>query len=182
MSSVENQNGFSSPELQEEFVSLFFASQSRLLAYILSLVPNINDSEDILQEVWNIMWRKFDQYEQGTDFTAWGRRIAYYLIIDHRRRHSLKHVIVNDQLFEVISKKTSVDQFHEDNRMEALSKCLKKLSRKDRILIKLRYFENVKPGEIAAKLNSSANSIYKSFSYLHGKLLLCIKRTLRATE
>lgn len=178
----DSHNGFDSQQRQDEFVSLFFASQSRILSYILSLVPNIGDSEDILQEVWNIMWRKYDQYEQGTDFAAWGKRIAHYLIIDHIRKKSLKHVIVNDKLFEIISEKASAESHREDRRMDALGKCLRKLSQKDRDLIKLRYFENVKPVEIAKNFKASINSIYKSLSYVHGKLLLCMKRTMRAVE
>lgn len=181
MGVTDSNNGFGSPERQEEFVSLFFASQSRILSYILSLVPNFNDSEDLLQEVWNIMWRKFDQYEQGTNFAAWGKRIAHYLIIDYRRKQSLKHVIVNDELFEIISEKASAELLREDRRMEILSRCLLKLRQKDRNLIKLRYFDNLKPSEIAESFSASINSIYKSLSYVHGKLLFCMKRTLRAT-
>ena len=107
MSVTDNNNDFGLPQRQEEFVSLFFASQTRILSFILSLVPNFNDGEDLLQEVWNIMWRKFDQYERGTDFAAWGKKVAYYLIMDYRRKQSLKHVIVNDQLFGIISEKAS---------------------------------------------------------------------------
>jgi len=157
---------------------LFFASQARILSFILSLVPNFDDSEDLLQEVWGIMWRKFDQYEQDTNFTAWGKKIAYYLIMDYRRKKSLKHVIVNDQLFEIISEKATTGVFREDRRMEILSKCLRKLREKERELVKLRYFDNVKPKEISENFNASINSIYKSLSNVHGKLLICMERTL----
>lgn len=178
MSEIDNDNDVGLPLRREEFVSLFFASQNSILSFILSLVPNFNDGEDILQEVWNIMWRKFDQYEGGTNFSAWGKRIAYYLIIDYRRKQSLKHVIFNDELFGVISEKATADSTDNDRRTEILGSCLHKLSAKDKELIKLRYFENVKPVKIAENFNTSINSIYKSLSYVHGKLLICMKRTL----
>lgn len=178
MGIADNESDFGSPQRQKEFVSLFFASQAHILSFILSLVPNFNDGEDLLQEVWDIMWRKFDQYEQGTNFTAWGKKIAYYLIMDYRRKQSLKHVIVNDQLFGIISEKASTGVIQEDRRMEILSKCLGKLREKERELIKLRYFDSVKPKEIAGKFNASINSIYKSLSNVHGKLLVCMERTL----
>ena len=178
MSETDNNNDVGLPLRQEEFVSLFFANQTRILSFILSLVPNFNDGEDLLQEVWGIMWRKFDQYERGTDFAAWGKKIAYYLIMDYRRRRSLKHVIVNDELFGIISEKASADVIQKDRRMEILGKCLGKLHEKEREVIKLRYFDNVKPKEIAENFNISINSIYKSLSNVHGKLLVCMKRTL----
>ena len=171
-------NNFEPQQRQDEFVSLFFANQTKILSFILSLVPNFNDSEDLLQEVWHIMWRKFDQYEQGTDFAAWGKKVAYYLIMDYRRKQSLKHVIVNDKLFGIISEKASVSVDKEDRRMKILSKCLGKLHDKERELVKRRYFIGVKPKEIAESLNASVNSIYKSLSYVHGKLLICMKRGL----
>ena len=178
MGEKDNNSDIKLPQRQEEFVSLFFASQTRILSFILSLIPNFSDGEDILQEVWNIMWRKFGQYERETDFTAWGKRIAYYLIMDYRRKQSLKHVIFNDDLFGIISEKASADVIQNDRRTEILSKCLRKLPAKDRELIKLRYFDNLKPKLIADNFNASINSIYKSLSYVHGKLLVCMKRSL----
>jgi hypothetical protein len=40
-------------------ISLLVPNQTRILAFILSLVPNISDAEDIYQEPVSTMWEKF---------------------------------------------------------------------------------------------------------------------------
>jgi len=68
-----------------EFVTLLTAQQARIYAYILSLVPNFNDADDLLQDTTKLMWEKFDDFVLGTDFLAWGKKIAYYQIMDYYR-------------------------------------------------------------------------------------------------
>ena len=52
------------------------SSQSRIYAYILMLVHNHNDAEDLLQETASILWEKFDEYIPEKSFAAWAVGIA----------------------------------------------------------------------------------------------------------
>jgi RNA polymerase sigma-70 factor (ECF subfamily) len=54
-----------------EFIRLLTANQSRIYAYIVSLVPNFNDADDIMQETTTMMWERKEDFESGTDFVAW---------------------------------------------------------------------------------------------------------------
>ena len=71
---------------EEQFMRLFLQSERRILGFILSLVPNLSDAEDLMQETCSIMWSKIDQFEPGTDFTAWGISIARYRVLTYRRK------------------------------------------------------------------------------------------------
>ena len=53
------------PTAVEEFMRLFGAHRRRLYQFILSLVPNVQDAEDVLQETNIILWRKFGGYQPG---------------------------------------------------------------------------------------------------------------------
>ena len=55
----------------EEFVGLLMGSQQRVFSYILTLLPNVADAQDVLQETSIVLWRRLAEYEPGTDFTAW---------------------------------------------------------------------------------------------------------------
>src|SRR5207249_11545384 len=57
------------------FLPLFLQNQRRLYAYILTLLPNRADADDVLQEASLVMWDKFDERAPPSDFTAWGCRI-----------------------------------------------------------------------------------------------------------
>ena len=43
----------------EEFVRLFSKSQHRILGFVHTLVPNLAEAEDILQETSVILWKKW---------------------------------------------------------------------------------------------------------------------------
>lgn len=55
----------------EEFVQLFSRSQRRLFLHILAQVSNPADAEEILQDTNVVIWSKFEQFQQGTNFIAW---------------------------------------------------------------------------------------------------------------
>ena len=65
-----------SDETTEQFVSLILANQLRIHGFIRSLVPNHADVEDLFQQTSIVLWRKFKDYEAGTNFAAWAMRVA----------------------------------------------------------------------------------------------------------
>src|ERR1700754_3134100 len=68
------------------FLRLFLQNERRLYAYILTLLPNRVDADDVLQETSLVMWDKFDAQSPPTDFTAWGCRIAYFKVLNLYKR------------------------------------------------------------------------------------------------
>ena len=60
------------------------ANHKRIYAFILGMVANYQDAEDIFQQTILIMWSKFDRYERGTSFTSWGATVAKYEILNAR--------------------------------------------------------------------------------------------------
>ena len=63
-------------------------------------------------------------------------------------------------------------------RLEALRTCLKALPEKSSRLLRLRYFEDNSCGEVAKKLGTGLNAVYKRLSRLHEGLKKCIELRL----
>src|SRR5262245_41559176 len=68
------------PEKVKQFLRLFLKNERRLYAYVLTLLPNRTDAEDVLQEATLVLWDKFDDEHPPDDFAAWGCRIAYFKV------------------------------------------------------------------------------------------------------
>ena len=49
----------------ERFLALLMSNQRRVHAFILSLVPNRNDADDLLQESIVVMWRCASERSKG---------------------------------------------------------------------------------------------------------------------
>lgn len=162
-----------------EFVSLLTSQQARIYSYILSLVPNFNDADDILQDTTNLMWEKFDEFTLGTDFLAWARRIAYFLVLEHYRARKKENAFYYDE--QLIRKlEQSSEKFSDSSRdyLTHLKGCLRKLKPQDRRLLKLRYFENHKAKELSSRFGCSIQYIYRNISRIQQLLLACIQKQI----
>ena len=116
---------------------LILQSERRILGFIFALVPHLPDAEDLLQETCSVMWRKFDQFEPGTDFAAWGIAIAQYEVLEYRRKERSKKVYFSDRLMQEIAEVATQVSSQGDQRVEALQTCLLGLREKDREMIQL---------------------------------------------
>src|SRR5437763_16203421 len=61
---------------------LIVKHQLGLRAFILSLEPNFTDAEDLLQEVFLVITRKANEFQEGTNFFAWGCTIAWFILME----------------------------------------------------------------------------------------------------
>jgi RNA polymerase sigma-70 factor (ECF subfamily) len=140
------------------------------------LVRNYEDADDILQDTANTMWQKYSDCQPIDDFVAWGMQIAYYKILDHRKRQkSNAHVQFNSELFEKMVPLVQKIHAASDHRIDKLKRCLQFLNEREFKLVDLRYYQNITPKQIAGLLGMSILNVYKSMSRVHGRLLECMK-------
>ncbi len=173
----------SSDKSVKEFVSLLTSQQARIYNYILSLVPNFSDADDILQETTKLMWEKFDDFTLGTDFLAWGRRIAHFLVLEHyRKKKKQNEFYYDEQLINKLQKDSQKNNDSSRDDLHYLKGCLKKLKQQDRKLLMLRYFENNKAKELAGRFGCSIQYIYRNISRIHQLLLACIQKQMNMKE
>lgn len=162
-----------------DFLRLFVRHQQEIYAYILTLVPHVHDADDLFQEGMTVMWRKFDQFQPGTNFAAWGVQIMRYQILDYRRNLARsKRVLMEDSLFETLMNHLPTIQDEMAVRIEALRKCQSLLDDRARRIIKMRYEHNTPVEEIASYLKVSRRHVYHILGQINGVLLRCMRRTL----
>ena len=69
----------------EAYVRLVTQHDRWLASYIYSLVAASADAEDLLQEVKVTLWKQFANFEPGSNFRAWARKIATNQVLNYRR-------------------------------------------------------------------------------------------------
>jgi RNA polymerase sigma-70 factor (ECF subfamily) len=162
-----------------EFLKLFVRYEQEIYAYILTLVPHVHDADDLFQDGMTVMWKKFDQFQPGTNFAAWGVQIMRYQILDYRRSLARsKRVLIEDSLFEALMDYTSTVQDEVAARIEALRKCQTLLNNRSKWILKMRYERNIPVEEIASYLKLSRRHIYYILGKINSVLLRCMRRTL----
>jgi RNA polymerase sigma-70 factor (ECF subfamily) len=164
------------------FLRLFLENERRLYAYILTLLANHTDADDVLQETSLVMWDKFDDKQPPNDFTAWGCRIAYFKVLDFFKKNKRNRVRFSEAMVERLSE-TLVEQASSlqlDERREALAGCIEKLRPKDRELLGARFAGGATTESTAAQVGRSVDAVYKALAKIRQVLFDCVTRALAA--
>jgi RNA polymerase sigma-70 factor (ECF subfamily) len=162
------------------FLRLFLQNERRLYAYILTLLPNRADADDVLQEASLVLWDKFDERHPPDDFAAWGCRIAYFKVLDFCKKSQRSRVHFSQAMMERIAE-TAVGQsatLQLDERREALVGCIEKLNPGDRTLLTHRFAEGATTQSTAAQVGRSVDAVYKALAKIRQALFDCVTRTL----
>jgi RNA polymerase sigma-70 factor, ECF subfamily len=166
----------------EEFVELSSRCQRQLLGYIFTLVRNMDDAEDLLQETNLILWRKFDEYQAGTDFTRWACHVAYLQVLGFvRRKRRTPPNFDEGLLLRLADKRLDRRKAYERYR-DGLQLCMDRLTASDRTLLELCYGGEMSIKEIAARLDRSADGVYHSLQRIRYTLLSCINHAVAREE
>jgi RNA polymerase sigma-70 factor, ECF subfamily len=163
----------------EEFMSLYTRHQRGLFTYILSLVTNVNDAEELLQQTNLILWRKFGEFHRGSNFGAWASRVAYLEVLKYFELRKNRAQSLDPRLFEAVAEKMLEHEEYFERRTDALNACLEKLRKPDRQLLMLRYAPGASTKSVASKLQRSVSSVYKTTSKIRQMLLDCVFQRLR---
>lgn len=166
----------------DEFMQLYTRHQRRLYVYLLSLVHNVTDAEELLQESSYILWKKFDEFRPGSNFGAWACRIAYLETLKFRQRRGQGELPLSPQFLERVADKMAEFSDVLELRTEIFNDCMDRLSEPDRELITRRYAPGASVKELAAELNRPARSVSKSLVRIRKVLIECIDRHRRQEE
>jgi len=166
----------------ERFAQLLATCQRPVFLYALGLLHNATDAEEVLQETNVVLWRKFSQFQAGTDFVRWACRIAYYEVLKFRERKPRPERVLSNEFIETLAVETERSWDQLDDRRVALSGCLAQLAPRDRQLVLRRYQPGATTRGVAEALRRSVQGTRRSLHRIRMDLLSCIQRTLDAEE
>lgn len=165
-----------------QFVPLLSANARRIYTYILTLLPNRADAEEVFQEVNLLLWQRFHEFETGTNFGAWACRVAYFKSLQFLDRRKLQPVTFSDSMLEALDAEMVAMDDSLDAEYQALADCLSKLREGDRELITSRYSGNGSPQRLAVQFNRPIKAIYRSLDRIRRALMECVMRKMASGE
>lgn len=167
---------------REAFARLFAKHDRWLFSYLVILLGNPADAEEVFQEVCVVLWREHEKFELGTDFVKWVSVIANNQVHRFRYKSRRQKFLLDEDLVADVADAAvgRADIF--EYRREALRNCLRKLSHEDRQIVQHCYDHETKNFKAAAeRLDRPVNTVYKALNRIRRMLHTCIDRTL-ATE
>jgi len=151
----------------------------RITAAAWVVVRDAQAPEDIFQNVVLKAMTKEVTFEAEGAVLSWAFITARREGLDWLRRHRKESPGLDTEILELLEHEWLSDAAHHgDIRMKALRECLKALPGKSSWTLRLRYFEGYSCKEVAEKLGTGINAIYKRLSRLHHGLKECIELRL----
>ncbi|MGY8673173.1 MAG: sigma-70 family RNA polymerase sigma factor [Verrucomicrobiia bacterium] len=163
-------------ETTPEFITLLTGNQSRLFAYVLSLVGNRQQAQDIMQETNIVLWRKAAQFRLGTNFGAWMLKVAYYQVMEHRRKLNKQLMFVaDDEFLTTLAEEAEEGCELLEHQQAALSNCLEKLPARQRDIVRRRYTEGASIKAVAEQFGLAASAIKQTLFRARTSLIACVR-------
>ncbi len=161
-----------------EFMRLYMTHESKIRGYVLCMVNNWADTDDIVQEAAIVMMKKFQGFDSPEHFLKWALRVAHFEVMNHVKKRSNRLPLFSPAVLEAIEEKAAREVQRQDLRREALQSCIRKLRERDRELLLLRYEVGATTQSVAQAVGRSVEAVYKVLNRIHHQLLMCIRRSL----
>jgi RNA polymerase sigma-70 factor (ECF subfamily) len=165
----------------QELAREWTAAQPGVAIFISSLIPDLHDAQDVLQDVAAAIFsHDFQKNGQPASFHAWAVGIARHKALDFYRRRSSRNRALPFDAATIDQLVKANDEISDeiDLRREALHQCMGKVPEKSRHLLDLRYKSDLTPMEIAARANLGESAVRMALLRLRNALRDCIERRL----
>ncbi|QDT36612.1 ECF RNA polymerase sigma factor SigR [Stratiformator vulcanicus] len=163
----------------EQFIAELARHERSLGAYVHALINCSADAEDVLQQGKLVMWRSFDQFELGTNFQAWARKVLFHQILAYRKRTKRDSLVLSNELVAQAERAWEENADGLEDRTGALAECLAKLADDRREIIAMRYRRGLSVEEISEISGRTPAAVYKLLSRLRSQLAGCVERIVR---
>jgi RNA polymerase sigma-70 factor, ECF subfamily len=149
--------------LEEDLVALFDQFRDPLLRYLVSFGLAIQDSEEIVQEVFLSLFRHLRDGKSRANLRGWLFRVAHNLALKRRARSRRDQDVEGAGEFAIDPGPSPEDLFASNQTRQRLLRVVEALPEQDRRCLALRA-EGLRYREIAGVLNVSLGAVSLSLT------------------
>lgn len=164
----------------QQFAERLVRDQHRVFAYLVSLVANRADAEELFQQTSLTLWQTWDRYDPEQDFLPWACGIARNHVQNFLRKQQRSRVRLEPDVVELLATEGAARSRHDGDRLPALRDCLEKLPARSRNAI-ANYYGGSSVAKIAEESSSSANAVYKLLHRTRELLHDCVRGKMAET-
>jgi RNA polymerase sigma-70 factor (ECF subfamily) len=147
---------------REAFVALTQQYQQKVFQLAYSYFRNKEDAMDVVQETFLRFYQKAHMFEKGKSFQNWLLQMAKNICIDYYRKHHKKNnELRRDEDIEEMNHPSHNSSHHDPSSdlKEIFSRCLEKLSDKQRMIFVMKHYNHLHYREIAQILNIALGTV-----------------------
>ena len=165
----------------QELSHMLLEYRDVLFSYIMALVRDFSDAEELFQDVALVILNKEKEGILVENFGAWSREIARRKILEFwETQKKKKSRFLSPEALETLEAEFARREEDKGTRiselLHKLQKCLQELPEHLRKLIDLRYTSDLSFRDIGRKIKRSAGAAQVTLSRTRQRLLDCMQR------
>jgi RNA polymerase sigma-70 factor, ECF subfamily len=161
------------------FVALFVKNQRRIYGYILTVVPDYNEADDLFQQTSMVLWEKAREFRPDADFVRWACGIALNVIRNYRVKKRRDRHCFSDEMIARLADVHAEKSAWLEKALAALGSCMEDITPLDRQLLGLCYAGDRSIRQVCEDLGRTEASVYQRLHRIRAKLLECIELKTR---
>ena len=161
--------------------------RTELIAYARSLLGNYAAADDVLQEALLVVFKKFDQFQEGTSMLAWCRSIVRIEVLRAKQRHQRERTLAERLLDDAID--AAFDEFQTARRRDdteswrdALRGCLEQVPQRGQSVLRARFADELSYQQIGEQLGMTIEAVRKALFRLKRQVRSCVETSLRMAQ
>jgi RNA polymerase sigma-70 factor (ECF subfamily) len=163
----------------DEFLQLITEFQGRLFGFVLAILGDVDQANEVLQETNLVLWRKSDEFRPGSDFKAWSFRVAHFQVMAFRQSQIRDRLVFDDDALAQITRDAAKQDELYQQRIARLEHCIAKLPERNRDVL-CRFYDNDESLEaIAETLKRTANAVGQMLFRIRKSLIACVSNDNR---
>lgn len=165
-------------EQHQRFLRAFTTHEPAIRAFVRRLVPTRADADDVMQEAAIVLWEKFGEFCEGTEFRAWAFGVARFKVLSWLRDKGRDRLALSEDVVELLADEAAYDEPRLDRQRAALETCAEKLAPEHRDLVMAAYQPDARIQEVAASSGRTVAGFYQWLHRMRRLLLECVQREL----
>jgi RNA polymerase sigma-70 factor (ECF subfamily) len=164
-------------------IRVLLGRRAAVLGYILAIVRDPHLAEDVFQNVGVVALSKPGAFENEAAFLGWVYQTARFESLAAARKRSRAPCPLGEGALDLLH-----DAWVEESRrgdedvLDALRACLRRLTPRARRLIDLKYGQEASGRRIADSLERPINTVYVALSRIHRALAACVQQRMAQKE
>ena len=175
-------NNCDADERASNFMRLVRQYDRQWKTYVVSLLPNWADADDILQDTKLELWERFSEYDPAGDFGAWARKLILFRVMTFRTKSGRERARFSQEAFDLVAAEAAPVVEEADARFRILAGCLQKLTDAARQLLWRCYAGGATIKDVAISLGRSIRGTQQAVAKIRSDLQQCIEREIRKEE
>ena len=169
-------------ESTREVTRLWTLAQPRISAFVVSVVRDFQDRDDLMQDIAVAVVDSFDSYDSNRSFPKWALGVArnQFKTYLRNRKRDRERLVFDDATLDCVEKAFSGEPKEEIRKLDYVRECIGELEGRGRKLCNLRYEEGLKPAAISDAVGLPGTAVRKALQRIREKLRQCIERKAAA--